>query len=247
MTPEHEFQLDGLRVFRQTGWATRFPGLVQGITARARDLDFVPPGSPAAADPSTEDGWDRLRRASRLGRVARCRQLHGREVVRLDAPLPKGVHVVGEADAMVTGRDDVLLAVSVADCVPVFLVDPERRLLGLVHAGWRGIAAGVVEATLAAMRELNAGSLHVHLGPAICRDCYQVGPEVLEALGLAPAAGRTVDLRGHIARAAVSAGVDRQSLTVSTGCTRCDAGDFYSYRRGDRGQRMCAFLGWPAG
>ncbi|UCC73108.1 MAG: polyphenol oxidase family protein [Gemmatimonadota bacterium] len=236
---EVESQLGDLRVSRQLDWGARFPGLVQGITLRAPDLDF---GS------SPRGGWATLQSSAGIPRVACCRQVHGAAVAVYDDSHSSGVKVLGDADAIVTAREGVLLAVTVADCVPVFVVEPVRRLLGLAHAGWRGTAAGIAEATLGAMSRLGAevASLHVHLGAAICRKCYKVGPEVTAALGV-PEGTRHVDLRDHIARSVRALGVDSGRLTASQRCTRCDSGSFYSYRGGDRGQRMCAFLGWSAG
>ncbi len=243
---EVETKLDGLSVFQQAGWASRFPRLVQGLTAREPRLRFErgEGAEPGSAGAST-DGWERLKTATGLGRVARCRQVHGARVALFgdgSGAEPES----GEADALVTASDDLLLAVTVADCVPMFVVDPGRRLLGLAHAGWRGTAAGVIEATLAALTDLGSRpeSLHVHLGPAICGRCYEVGPEVAAALGDVPAESRRVDLRAVIARRARGGGVPASQLTVSGRCTRCARERFYSYRAGDRGRRMCAFLGW---
>jgi YfiH family protein len=251
---ELEVHFGGLRVFRHEAWTGRFPRLVQGITGRAAELDFgagprTERPADAASSPAPAGGWERLRQAMGIGRIARCRQVHGSDVALCPDPGPPGVRVLGEADALVTGAPDVLLAVTVADCVPVFIVDTERRIVGLAHAGWRGTAAGVVEATLEAMRRLGSEprSWRLYLGPAICKGCYEVGPEVSGALGLSPAEGRFVDLRDRIAGRAVAAGVDPGRLTVSRACTRCQSDRFFSYRGGDRGQRMCAFLGWWAG
>ncbi|MGD2215402.1 MAG: polyphenol oxidase family protein [Gemmatimonadales bacterium] len=246
---EVETRLGELRVFEHADWAARFPDLIQGITGRAREFDF---GSgelkPADDDGGFSDGWALLRDLSGIDRVARCRQVHGADVLTYDDPHPAGVAVLGRGDAIVTDQAGVLLAVTVADCVPVFILDPQRRLLGLAHAGWRGTAAGIVRSTLEVMHRLgaNTASLYVHLGPAICGDCYEVGPEVQVALGGSREA-RHVDLRAHIARGFAAAGIDRERLTASTACTRCDSGSFFSYRGGDRGRRMCAFLGWSAG
>lgn len=244
---EVETRLGELRVFKHAEWSTRFPGLVQGITGRAIELDFGAADHPLATrDGGTADGWALLQSFSGIARVARCQQVHGAEVVTYVDQAPPGVAVLGPGDAIVTDRVGVLLAVTVADCVPVFMVDRERRSLGLVHAGWRGTAAGVVGSTLESMRRLGAGveSLYVHLGPAICGRCYEVGPEVPAALG-GSRETRNVDLRAHIARELADAGVDAGRLTVSAACTRCDSGSFFSYRGGDRGRHMCAFLGWP--
>jgi YfiH family protein len=246
---EVETRLGDLRVFKHAGWAARFPDLAQGITGRGPELDFgTDDPDPADGDRGSSDGWALLQDFSGIDRVARCRQVHGSDVIVCENLHPSGVAVLGQADAMVTDRAGVLLAVTVADCVPVFLVDPQRRLLGLAHAGWRGTAAGIVGATLDAMRRLGASpaSLYVHLGPAICGACYEVGPEVQAALG-GSRETRQVDLRAHIERSLTEAGVDGERLTASVACTRCDSGSFFSYRGGDRGRRMCAFLGWPAG
>ena len=252
---EQEAWLDGLKVFRQPAWADRIPQLAQGITGRAADLDFsLPKGlrdSGVGASPETQmasDGWRRLLAATGIAAAARCRQVHGKGLVTQDGELTAGVHLLGEADALVTRQSGILLAVTVADCVPVYLVEPESRLIGLAHAGWRGTAAGVVEATLRALRDRGSapGSLFMHLGPAICGKCYEVGPEVVAALGGSGAGPRHVDLRRRIAEAAVAAGVDPRRLTVSNRCTRCEADSFFSYRGGDRGGRMCAYLGWPS-
>ncbi len=251
---EVETRHDGLPVFRLAEWAARFPGLVQGVTGRTPQFEFgrhrasetVQPasGRPLAA----RDGWERLRRATGIARLAHRRQVHGAQVAFCRNPDVAAAGGAGEADALVTPCDGLLLAVTVADCVPVFAVEPERRLLGLAHAGWRGMAAGVVEAMLAALAELGAelGSLRVHLGPAICGRCYEVGPEVPVALGDVPADSQRVDLRAVIARRTLAAGIPPGQLTVSGLCTRCDRERFFSYRGGDGGRRMCAFLGWSA-
>lgn len=248
MTPARELEtrLGPLRIFKQAEWAIRFPGLVQGITGRAAGLDFGTARLPHSHRPgTTSDGWPLLQSFPGIRHVARCRQVHGADVITYDDCSHADVALLGHADAIVTARAAVLLTVTVADCVPVFIVDPGRKLLGLAHAGWRGTAAGVVASTLAAMRRLGAeaGSLSVHLGPAICGSCYEVGPEVTAALGGSDET-RHVDLRAHIARQLVAAGVKGERVTASAACTRCDSGSFFSYRGGDRGRRMCAFLGW---
>lgn len=246
---EVEVRLGELRVFKHSGWAARFPDLRQGITGRTSALHFGNGGEDRAAGRDTSsDGWGLLQAFSRIGSIVRCHQVHGAQVVTVEDSQTAGLTALGEGDAIVTDQAGVLLAVTVADCVPVFIVDPRRRLLGLAHAGWRGTAAGVVGSTLEAMFRMGAAaeSLYVHLGPAICGGCYEVGPEVLAALGDSAGKGH-VDLRAFISLALLDAGIKRQRLTTSAACTRCDRGSFFSYRGGDRGRRMCAFLGWSAG
>ncbi len=245
---ELDVELSGLRVVRQSDWVTRFPQLAQGLTTRASDLDFSLPQAPARERPDRVDGWSRLFTATAIPGAVRCRQVHGSQVLVLDSPVSTGVHLLGDADSLVTRQRGVLLAVTVADCVPVFIVDETRGTLGLAHAGWRGTAEGVVERTLERMGSMGSepASLRLHLGASICGTCYEVGPEVIEALGLGPAKDSKLDLRLAIASRVVAVGIDAGRLTASVGCTRCESDRFFSYRRGDRAQRMCAFLGWRA-
>lgn len=108
----------------------------------------------------------------------------GRGVTSLDSAFPA-------TDVLVTTTAAVTLAILVADCVPVALVDPTAHVLAAVHAGWRGTAAGVVAAGLRAMADCGARPerIHAYLAPAVAPERYQVGPEVVDALvrAVAPA------------------------------------------------------------
>jgi hypothetical protein len=116
---EIETRLGELRVFRHAEWAARFPDLVQGITGRAVEFDFgTAERYPADGDGGTSDGWALLQSSSGICRVARCRQVHGADVVDYGGQHSSGVAVLGHGDAIVTDRPGVLLAVTVADCVP---------------------------------------------------------------------------------------------------------------------------------
>ncbi len=235
---ERETALDGLRIFQHPEWPDRYPGLRQGVTARGSDLDF---GEQQAAS----SAWERLRRAAGVPRLVRCRQVHGSSVARTTEVGEDGLRFLGDADALLTDHLGTLLAITVADCVPVFLIDPTSRILTLAHAGWRGMARGVLEAALAEMTALGARAdrIEAHLGPSICRSCYEVGPEVPRALGLSGAPAK-VDLRAVAAARLVAAGLVRSQITRSGLCTRCSQGALYSYRGGDASRRACAFLGW---
>ena len=188
--------------------------------------------------------------------VAVCRQVHGAGVRVLrrtpDAGPAEGgttVIVAGEADGLLTAGSGVLLAVTAADCVPIYLRATGSPAVGLLHAGWRGTAAGVLEAGLEALRAewgIATGVLQVHLGPSICGDCYEVGPEVPQALGLPPR--RHVDLRAELVRRARAAGVPPGRISTSTWCTRCAPDRFHSHRgTGVDAGRMAAFLGRRTG
>lgn len=232
------------------GWRRRFPWLVQGTTGRrvdgqAFDLGLFSPHAPSLA---VQESWAHLRAAAGLSRAVHARQVH-EAAVRWEGGGPPGLLVADPCDGHATTRPGVLLAVSVADCVPVFVVDPERRAVALLHAGWRGAAAGILERGVDVLAERagsRPGSLHLHLGPSICGSCYEVGPEVFEALGLDPPAGpEALDLRGALARRALARGVAPGNVSVSTLCTRCGDGDFFSHRGGDAG-RQVGFLGVEA-
>lgn len=230
-----------LPVYVHPEWRERFPFLVHGITGR--------PPAVEAARLALGDRDAFVRELARLGglrRVVGAEQVHGADVLVVGAG--PGVGPDGAvADALITAEPRLGLAVLVADCVPVFLVDARGRAAGIVHAGWRGTAAGVLEAAIEAMRaELGVEplELHVHLGPSICGRCYDVGPEVFEALGLpAPPHKGFLDLAGVLAARGEALGVRPDRVSRSAYCTRCDEERFHSYR-GEAGTsaRMAAFV-----
>lgn len=213
-----------------------------GVTAASSGADFGLLSVSSAAE--------LVRRVRRLADqfgaevAALPRQVHGTAIAEVHGR-ERGVLFPGEADGLVTSAAGALLVVTVADCVPVFLRDPEGGALGLVHAGWRGTADGVLAAGLQAMERLGArvDRLRVHLGPAICGECYEVGGEVFAALGRGGRDGGTLDLRGEIASRARRQGVAEDRLTASDRCTRCGSDQFYSYRGNATTRRMAAFLG----
>ena len=130
------------------------------------------------------------------------------------------------------------MAVSIADCVPVFIAH-RSGALALLHSGWRGTAARIIERALDVfgMRGIPSAELTVHLGPAICGRCYEVSPDVYGRLtGRSVDRPTTVDLRSLIADHARIGGVRR--ITVSPCCTRCDNSRFYSHRAGDSGRQL---------
>lgn len=218
-------------------WSEDLPWLLQGTTGTGEADDPFDLGLFGATPVGVAlDRWRRLREAVGVVAAVHSLQVHGREVERHGALVP-GLHVSEGYDGHVTGRSGVLLTVSVADCVPISLVDPKRRRIALLHGGWRGTAAGILSAGL---DELGAdpASLRVHLGPAICGRCYEVGPEVHEALGLPRPTGRArVDVRAVQARQVLEAGVAARHVTVSEHCTRCGSG-FFSHRAGSAGRQL---------
>jgi YfiH family protein len=256
------FEPRGAGYWIHPGWEADFPWLVQGTTGRrpgeARTpWDFALFGE--SPDPAARDRWERLGRGLGFETVVHSRQVHGNLVLspslstaptrsREDPGMPDPASLLlgPDADGHISGSRGVLLGVTVADCVPVFLVDPVTRAIGLLHAGWRGAVAGILEEGIQRLRTefaVDPANLHVHLGPGICGDCFEVGPEVHLAMGLPdPGSPRPVDLRGHLASRGVASGVGPGRMTQSAWCTLCGDSPFYSHRRGESG-RQVGFLG----
>lgn len=170
--------------------------------------------------------------------VAFATQVHGRDVVVVDGPPPEGTDSVAVADALVTTRTDVALAVLVADCVPVLLADPEAGVVAAVHAGRGGLVAGVIQAALEVMSGLgaDAGRVTAALGPSIAGQSYEVPAELRdEVAAVLPETAATtswgtpaLDLRAGAASVLAACGV--QQVRRSDRDTFADA-DLYSHRR----------------
>ena len=237
----------GVPFVRHPEWSVRYPWLIQGIThredPRGGEFDLGVGGSGAVGE--VLGRWERLRSGLGVRGAAVSPQVHG-ATIRLAREPVSGVQIGLPGDGHLTSEPDLILAVSVADCVPVYLVDPLSRTLALLHAGWRGVAAGVVEAGVRSLRDrfgLGAADLQAHLGPSISGTRYPVGPEVPVALGMPDPGGQTrLDLVPHIAWRLERAGIARESITASSICVHDDP-RFFSHRGGDRGRQM-AFLGF---
>jgi polyphenol oxidase len=136
-----------------------------------------------------------------------CRQVHSTSVVTLTERPDRTVAI--EADAMVTNRPDLLLGILTADCSPVLLADPEARVTGAAHAGWKGAAGGILPATVMGMVALGADPSRIRaaIGPTISGANYEVGPDTArEIVALDHAAA------GHIA---IPEGKDREHFDIA--------------------------------
>jgi len=180
--------------------------------------------------------WLALVRATG-GRLASAHQVHGAKVVT-HVPGWDGWLRLDAADGHATAHHDTAMTVTIADCVPVFIGHP-KGASALLHAGWRGTAGGILEAGVRALKALGCqpSDLVVHLGPAICGACYEVGPDVYAQL-MRRTIDRPapVDLRALLADQARIAGV--KQVDISPACTRCSNDRFFSHRAGDSGRQV---------
>ena len=229
-------------------WRARY-GIVAGVTTRGTPADPFDLGlSSERPVGRVLDQWAAFRAAepgfplTTLGR-----QVHGTEVAWHDGG--RGWLILDGVDGHATSSAGVLMAVTVADCTPVFLFDPAQRGMALLHAGWRGASSRILERgvrLLAGRTGANVEELIMHCGVGICGNCYEVGSEVFEAFGLtAPAAGKgPLDVRAQLVRQAEELGI--RHVSTSTWCSGHDGGLFHSHRR-SRGTdgRMVAYLGRP--
>jgi len=198
---------------------------------------------------------NRRRFAAALGaRPVFLAQVHGTAVVRLGAADAEPGAPVHEADAAVTTVPGLACTVLVADCLPVLLADRHGRVVGAAHAGWRGLAGGVVEATIAALRAAGEGvapaDLVAWLGACIGPQAFEVGAEVPAAFGAvdaghfraAPARDGVPkwfgDLPALAAARLTRAGV--HEIYRAGACTVADPSRFFSYRRDGRSGRLAA-------
>ena len=168
------------------------------------------------------------------------KQVHGCTV----ASLHRG-ETTPECDAVVTARPGLGLIVHTADCVPVLMWAETRNVVSAVHAGWRGTLANVVSEAVARIVSDNGAApseLHVAIGPAIRRCCFEVGDEVVDAFVDAgrdrdtisapgPRERRHVDLIEDNRRQLMKAGVGEERIYDSGRCTACENDRFYSYRK----------------
>lgn len=237
--------------FELQAWAARF-GVTAGITARGaepgRGFDLGLWGEQSVGGAMAR--WRRLRRQfAHFDAIVMAHQVHGARVLVHGAPASGWVLHDG-ADGHTTPHAGLLLGVTVADCTPVYLHDPVTGLIALLHAGWRGTAAGIVDHALELWRtQYGVRMLDVvmHCGVSISGPAYEVGSEVFAACRLPePEGGKgRLDVRSVLVAQARAAGVGE--VSVSPWCTARDAAHFHSHRRslGADG-RMLAYIGRSA-
>lgn len=178
-------------------------------------------------------------------RLATAGQVHGNVVQTVSA----AGHVT-ECDGLVTDVPGIFLGISVADCVPVLMVDTERRVIAAVHAGWRGTSLKIVQEAVEMMKKKFAAdpaNITAFIGPAASVCCYAVGEEVANAFDSSVVSAREgklfVDLKSANQRLLLSSGVPADRIEVSPHCTISDPHLFHSFRRDkEKSGRMLAVI-----
>lgn len=237
-------------------------GLLQAVTTRLGGVSREPWASlnlghtvgddPRAVAANEQRAYAALGVAA--GQVITARQVHGADVARVGAA--EAGRVAGSADALVTDAPGVVLLMRFADCTPVLFHAPDRGVVAIAHAGWRGALAGVAAHTARAMIEhygCDPHTLRVGIGPSIGPCCYEVGAEVYGPMADrwgADVVDRTAGAPGkaHLnlpecsARALGEVGVEH--IEMAAVCTCCRREEFFSHR-GDGGHtgRFAALIG----
>jgi YfiH family protein len=220
------------------GFFTRAGGGSQGIYAGLNC-------GPGSADDPNEVAANRARVADHLGAahadVVTLYQVHGSTALCVAGPVPANDRP--KADAVVTRTPGLAVGVLTADCVPVLFADAHARVVAAAHAGWRGAAAGILEAAIAEMERQGAERRHIRaaIGPAINQDSYEVGPEFEAALlagcpdnarffaRATPGARAHFDLPGLVESRLLAAHLGE--VARHSPCTYANESLFYSYRR----------------
>ena len=192
-------------------------------------------------------------------------QIHGNRVVTVTQGFSgRGTGDIdlgfGGADGLLTREKGLMLMIKVADCFPVFLYDPLKKAIGLIHAGWRGAASGIITSGIEAMGAsfgCKPENIEAGIGPGIGTCCFVVGADVREAFkkqNLGTAVLRTdegkrlhCDLKQVISRELLTCGLRKDNIGTADACTCCNEALFYSHRR-DNGKtgRMAVLIGLRA-
>jgi polyphenol oxidase len=217
---------------------TRQGGVSRGIFA-SLNCGFGSRDDPARVEENRAIAAARF--ALPVEQLVTCHQVHGTHTITVERPWQRAANP--RADGMVTAVPGIALGVLAADCAPVLFADPDARIIGAAHGGWRGALAGVMEATVAAMAALGARPERVRagIGPCIAQPSYEVGPELVATFAAAdPESGGffrpalreghfLFDLGGYIAHRLARLGL--AAVERAAHDTAAEEELFFSYRR----------------
>lgn len=227
-------------------WRERY-GVVAGITTRGRGFSLGLWSEENVGQVMTR--WRAVAAAmhARFPGMILAHQVHG-SAVQWHPQATSGWLILDGVDGHATGARGLLLSVTVADCIPVYLVVPGKQVIALLHAGWRGVAGRILERGVEVVKRVaftRSADIVMHCGVGICGACYEVGSEVLSQFTGRPESGAGhVDLRGVLAQQAQELGIGQ--VTQSPWCSAHDRAEFFSHRAsGGRDGRMIAYAGMP--
>lgn len=179
-------------------------------------------------------------------KLVTVKQVHGTDILVIDEPNDDVSHFLGlEGDAIITNQPGIMIGVCVADCAPILLLDEEKQIIAVVHAGWQGTASELVTKTVAGMKSLfgsNPKKLQAIIGPSIGKCCYEVDAPVKQAFvqngldwdGCSEQSGDgswRLDIAAANRNLLIGAGLPAAQIQVSDMCVCCHRELFFSYRR----------------
>ncbi len=243
----HFVRCDGLGKGVKHGFSTRRGGVSEGVY-ESLNLGFFSDDDEKAV----KTNWKLFLSALDLQETPLVYQHQVHATKLRKAEVVGSFSLLGEGDALWTDEPGVALAIVTADCVPVFIVSKgEKPFVAAIHAGWRGLASGIISNTVAEVSSkipLEIGELHVAAGPHIGPCCYEVGVDTAQKLR--KRVGKSVEVvkssaggKGYanlgllVQQECLSLGIPESQILISDMCTCCHDDSFYSYRRSGAKER----------
>jgi len=218
------------------------PGLVVGVVGRRANPASYGTGPEEVR--SAEKAFLSLITGAHARNILALDQLHGDTILAVEGPPAQERLIYGEADGLITAVPGICLVIRTADCVPVFVFDRERRVLGAVHSGWRGTRLAIAGKLVREMRRLHGsspGDLSAYILPSIGPESYTVGEDVA-AFFPGDVANRNgklyLDLWSAVEKALTGEGVAAGRIFNARSCTLAGRDEFFSHRGGDAGRNL---------
>ncbi|MGL4561377.1 MAG: peptidoglycan editing factor PgeF [Brevinema sp.] len=195
-----------------------------------------------------KENTETIKRRQLLIQMTKSNSIHVPSLIHSDHVLDLNKDNLKEpADALITNQKHQLIGVTTADCIPIFIYDPIKNVIGIVHSGRKGVKLNIVTRTIEKMMRnylINPHNLYVHIGPHICGSCYEVDKDILDEFGIDNQGQLKgfLDLEKIVINDLKAMGVSHISREIL--CTKCSGSDlFYSYRNNDKRDRMLSFIG----
>ena len=174
-------------------------------------------------------------------KIVFANQIHGTFVQKVSAA--DKISFIPNCDGLITDDKNIYLCIFTADCMPVFMADRNKKAVALVHAGWRGLAAGILKNAVLSFKSnfnINSKDIDVYIGPHIKQCCYQVGKEVLQAFNLNSDNNSYLSLAQQAQKQLNILGV--KDISISPYCTYHNSEHFYSYRKETTDNRIMSLI-----